>query len=329
MKRILPFFLHTVMQYDTPAIIADILGLEIPADWRGRPYPQIYQYITPSTGGLIFFSIFAGFMKTTEQASRYAHLDQMGTRDLLEAINAEDRKVPLAVAQTIPAITQLVDGIVERIPLGGRVFYIGAGTSGRLGIVDASEIPPTYGVDDTFIGIMAGGDGAIRHAVEGAEDREDQGWKDLQAFDINAHDTLVGITASGGAPYVVGALQEARRNGLLTGAITNNAESPVTQVAEISMVANVGPEFVTGSTRMKSGTSAKLILNMISTAAMIRLGHVQGNKMVDMQLTNQKLVDRGTRMIMEGTGIKDYEKAKALLLKYGQVRAAIDAYLNR
>ena len=268
-------------------------------------------------------------MKTTEQASRYAHLDQMGTRDLLEAINAEDRKVPLAVAETIPAITRLVDGIVERIPHGGRVFYIGAGTSGRLGIVDASEIPPTYGVDDTFIGIMAGGDGAIRHAVEGAEDREDQGWKDLQAFGINAEDTLVGITASGGAPYVVGALREARANGLLTGAITNNAESPVTQVAEISMVANVGPEFVTGSTRMKSGTSAKLILNMISTAAMIRLGHVQGNKMVDMQLTNQKLVDRGTRMIMEGTGIKDYEKAKALLLEHGQVRAAIDAFLNR
>ena len=267
-------------------------------------------------------------MKTTEQASRYAHLERMGTRDLLEAINAEDRKVPLAVAETIPAVTRLVEGIVERIPRGGRVFYIGAGTSGRLGIVDASEIPPTYGVDDTFIGIMAGGDDAIRHAVEGAEDRETQGWKDLQAFDINGEDTLVGITASGSAPYVVGALREARAKGLLTGAITNNAGSPVTRVAEISMVADVGPEFVTGSTRMKSGTSAKLILNMISTASMIRLGHVQGNKMVDMQLTNRKLVDRGTRMIMEGTGITDYEKARALLLEHGQVRAAIDAYLK-
>ena len=268
-------------------------------------------------------------MRTTEQDSNYAHLDQMSTEELLHGINSEDRGVTEAVNKAIPQIQKLVDGIVERMRRGGRVFYTGAGTSGRLGIVDASEIPPTYGVDDTFIGIMAGGDGAIRHAVEGAEDREDQGWKDLQAFGINNEDTLVGITASGGAPYVVGALQEARRNGLLTGAITNNAESPVTQVAEISMVANVGPEFVTGSTRMKSGTSAKLILNMISTAAMIRLGHVQGNKMVDMQLTNQKLVDRGTRMIMEGTGIKDYEKAKALLLEHGQVRAAIDAYLNR
>lgn len=267
-------------------------------------------------------------MKTTEQSSLYEHLEQMSTLDILDAINEEDRKVPLAVAETIPAIAELVDGIVGRIPQGGRVFYIGAGTSGRLGIVDASEIPPTYGVSDTFIGLMAGGDSAIRHAVEGAEDRENQGWQDLLAYGLTSQDTLVGITASGGAPYVVGALRTARRFGMLTAAITNNPGSPVTQVAEIPLVAVVGPEFVTGSTRMKSGTSAKLILNMISTAVMIRLGHVKGNKMVDMQLTNQKLVDRGTRMIMEGTGITDYEKAKALLLQYGQVRAAMDAYLN-
>ena len=268
-------------------------------------------------------------MKTTEQSSNYEHLDLMSTREILEGINAEDREVPEAVASAIPAIEKLVDGIVERVPRGGRVFYIGAGTSGRLGIVDASEIPPTYGVSDTFIGIMAGGDGAIRNAVEGAEDDPIQGWKDLQQFNLKPEDTLVGITASGGAPYVVGALREARAFGMLTGAITNNEDSAVTREAEVPMVAKVGPEFVTGSTRMKSGTSAKLILNMISTAAMIRLGHVKGNKMVDMQLTNKKLVDRGTRMIMEGTGITDYEKAKSMLLKYGQVRAAVDAYLSQ
>ena len=267
-------------------------------------------------------------MKTTEQSSLYDHLDRMATRDILEAINAEDRKVPAAVAAAIPAIGELVDGIVQRIPLGGRVFYCGAGTSGRLGIVDASEILPTYGMDNTFIGLMAGGDGAIRHAVEGAEDAPDQGWKDLQAYGIGPHDTLVGISASGGAPYVVGAIRKAREAGLLTAAVTNNAGSPVTKAAQIPIVAEVGPEFVTGSTRMKAGTSAKLILNMISTASMIRLGHVQGNKMVDMQLTNQKLVDRGTRMIMDGTGITDYEKARELLLHYGHVRAAVEAYLN-
>lgn len=265
-------------------------------------------------------------MKTTEQTSIYDHLDQMDTLDILEAINAEDRKVPLAVAPTIPDMGRLVDQMVERISRGGRVFYIGAGTSGRLGIVDASEIPPTYGVDNLFIGLMAGGDGAIRHAVEGAEDQQDQGWQDILAYHPTPDDTLIGITASGGAPYVVGALRKADALGMLTGAITNNADSPVTHAARISLVAQVGPEFVTGSTRMKSGTSAKLILNMISTAVMIRLGHVVGNKMVDMQLTNQKLIDRGTRMIMEQSGITQYEKAHALLLKYGQVRAAVEAY---
>ena len=268
-------------------------------------------------------------MRTTEQSSHYDHLDRMSTREILQDINAEDRGVPLAVAGAIPAIEQLVDGIVERVSRGGRVFYLGAGTSGRLGIVDASEIPPTYGVKDLFIGLIAGGDSAIRTAVEGAEDQWDQGWLDLQPFHPSEADTLVGITASGGAPYVVGALRKAREMGMLTGVVTNNAQSLSTEAAQIAMVATVGPEFVTGSTRMKSGTSAKLILNMISTAVMIRLGHVQGNKMVDMQLTNQKLVDRGTRMIMEGTGITDYEKAKRLLLQYGQVRLAVDAWLNR
>ena len=268
-------------------------------------------------------------MRTTEQSSNYEHLDYMSTREILEGINEEDRRVPEAVAEAIPEIEKLVDGIVERVPKGGRVFYTGAGTSGRLGIVDASEIPPTYGVLDTFIGIMAGGDGAIRNAVEGAEDNAEQGWADLQAFNLTPNDVLVGITASGGAPYVVGAIQKAREFGMLTGAITNNEGSAVAQAAEIAMVAKVGPEFVTGSTRMKSGTSAKLILNMISTASMIRLGRVKGNKMVDMQLTNKKLVDRGTRMIMEGTGITDYEQAKRMLLEYGQVRAAVDAYLKQ
>ena len=267
-------------------------------------------------------------MKTTEEASHYAHLDRMSTMELLVGINAEDRHVANAVATTLPAVATLVDGIVERVPRGGRVFYLGAGTSGRLGIVDASEIPPTYGVRDLFIGIMAGGDRAIRSAVEGAEDDPEQGWKDLQAFSAGPADTLVGITASGGAPYVVGALQKAREAGLLTAVISNNVDSPATRVAQIPIVATVGPEFVTGSTRMKSGTSAKLILNMISTATMVRLGHVQGSSMVDMQLTNRKLVDRGTRMIMEETGINDYEQARALLLQYGQVRAAVEAYLK-
>lgn len=268
-------------------------------------------------------------MRTTEQSSHYDHLDQMSTVEILKDINAEDSGVPVAVAQAIPAIEKIVDGIVERVPQGGRIFYMGAGTSGRLGIVDASEIPPTYGVKDLFIGVMAGGDGAIRNAVEGAEDDWEQGWLDLDPFHPNVHDTVIGITASGGAPYVVGALRKARSLGMLTGVVTNNAESLSTEAAEIPMVATVGPEFVTGSTRMKSGTSAKLILNMISTAVMIRLGHVQGNKMVDMQLTNKKLVDRGTRMIMEKTGITNYEKAKRLLLQYGQVRAAVDAYLEK
>ncbi len=264
--------------------------------------------------------------RTTEQSSRYDNLDKMSTSEILLAMNAEDRTVPVAVSGAIPQIQKLVDGIVSRIPLGGRVFYLGAGTSGRLGIVDASEIPPTYGVHDVFIGMMAGGDKAIRDAVEGAEDSLTGGWEDLQRFTPTVNDTVVGIAASGTTPYVIGALEEARSHGLLTGCITCNQGSPVARACEIPIEVVVGPEFVTGSTRMKAGTAQKLVLNMISTASMIRLGHVKGSKMVDMQLTNHKLVDRGTRMIMEETGIEDYGYARSLLLTYGQVRAAVTAY---
>ena len=268
-------------------------------------------------------------MKQTEQSSLYSDLDKMSTLELLEGINKEDSKVPQIVAGCIPQISLLVDGIVERMRRGGRVFYIGAGTSGRIGITDASEIFPTYGLDDAFIGIIAGGDGAIRKAVEGAEDNRRQGWEDVQAFNPTPNDTIVGITASGGAPYVLGALRHARDIGMLTACISCNRDAPSKKVAEIPIIAVVGPEFVTGSTRMKAGTATKLILNMISTSVMIRLGHVKGNRMVDMQLTNKKLVDRGTRMIMAETGISDYEKAKALLLEHGSVRAVIDEITDR
>lgn len=260
--------------------------------------------------------------RTTEQSSLYNHLERMSSRELLLAINSEDRTVPEAVSRAIPIIEDLVDGIVERVHRGGRVFYLGAGTSGRLGVVDASEIPPTYGVHNLFIGLMAGGDRAFRDAVEGAEDSTTGGWEDMQAFHPTENDVLVGIAASGTTPYVVGALQTARSHGLLTACVTCNEGSPAASAAQIPIVVVVGPEFVTGSTRMKAGTAQKLVLNMISTASMIRLGHVKGNKMVDMQLTNKKLVDRGVRMIMEDTGIVDYEYAKSLLLERGSVRAA-------
>lgn len=262
-------------------------------------------------------------MRTTEQDSHYSGLELMSTREILSGMNAEDKSVPLAVEKAIPSIERLVDGIVER---GGRIFYMGAGTSGRLGVVDASEIPPTYGVSGKFIGIIAGGDGAFRNAVEGAEDSAVLGVQDLMAFNPGPQDTLVGISASGGAPYVVGAVEKAREIGMLTGCICCNEGSALAQAAECPVVAVVGPEFVTGSTRMKSGTAAKLILNMISTSVMIRTGHVQGNKMVDMQLTNKKLVDRGARMIMEKTGLTDYDAAKEMLLHHGSVRAAVEAY---
>lgn len=267
-------------------------------------------------------------MRITEQSSNYSNLDKMSTRELLEGMNREDRNVPDAVEKAIPQIEKLVEGIVERMHKGGRVFYLGAGTSGRLGILDASEIPPTYGAPyDLFVGIMAGGDSAIRKAAEGAEDDRDQAWEDMKPYGITRNDTVVGIAASGSTPYVVGVLERARREGLLTGCITCNPDAPVAAAAEIPIVAVVGPEFVTGSTRMKSGTAQKLILNMISTSVMIRMGHVKGNKMVDMQLTNAKLVDRGTKMIMDEAGITDYEQAKALLLKHGSVRKGVDAYL--
>ncbi len=261
--------------------------------------------------------------RTTEQSSLYDHLDRMSTGELLSAINTEDRTVPVAVAGAIPQIGRLVDGIVERVSRGGRVFYLGAGTSGRLGVVDASEIPPTYGVRDVFIGLMAGGDKAMRNAVEGAEDSLTGGWEDMLPFNPGPDDVLVGIAASGTTPYVIGALDTARSNGLLTGCITCNEGSPAAAAAEIPIVVVVGPEFVTGSTRMKAGTAQKLVLNMISTASMIRLGHVKGSKMIDMQLTNHKLVDRGTRMIMEETGIEDYDYARSLLLGHGSVREAV------
>jgi N-acetylmuramic acid 6-phosphate etherase len=260
----------------------------------------------------------------TESRSHYDHLERMGTDELLRGINAEDRTVAEAVALCIPQIGALVDAIASRMERGGRLFYVGAGTSGRLGIVDASECPPTFGVPHGMVvGLIAGGDSAIRKAVEFAEDDTEQGWKDLQEQAIGTDDTVIGIAASGGTPYVVGALQQARKAGVLTGCITCNPGSPVTQACDHPVVAIVGPEFVTGSTRMKSGTAQKLILNMISTSVMIKLGRVKGNRMVDMQLSNNKLVDRGTRMVMDGLGV-DYDTANALLKKHGSVRKAVE-----
>jgi len=263
---------------------------------------------------------------TTEQSSNYQNLQDMTVKEILTGINNEDSSVPAAVAEEIPQIEKLVEGVVERMKKGGRVFYLGAGTSGRLGVVDASEIPPTYGVHDKFIGLIAGGDKAIRDAVEAAEDKLDGGWNDMQPFSPTGNDVVIGVAASGSTPYVIGAVKTAREHGMLTGCITCNKGSALAAESEIPVEVVVGPEFVTGSTRMKAGTAEKLVLNMISTASMIRLGHVKGNKMVDMQLTNKKLVDRGSRMIMDETGIEDYDLAKRLLLKYGSVRKAVDAY---
>lgn len=263
---------------------------------------------------------------TTEQSSNYQNLQDMTVKEILTGINNEDSSVPAAVAEEIPQIEKLVEGVVERMKKGGRVFYLGAGTSGRLGVVDASEIPPTYGVHDKFIGLIAGGDKAIRDAVEAAEDKLDGGWNDMQPFSPTGNDVVIGVAASGSTPYVIGAVKTAREHGMLTGCITCNKGSALAAESEIPVEVVVGPEFVTGSTRMKAGTAEKLVLNMISTASMIRLGHVKGNKMVDMQLTNKKLVDRGSRMIMGETGIEDYDLAKRLLLKSGSVRKAVDAY---
>lgn len=266
------------------------------------------------------------FQKITESESLYDNLDQMSVRELLEGINNEDRKVAIAVGREILKIEKLVTRIVERMRRGGRLFYIGAGTSGRLGVLDASEIPPTYGMPNTLvIGLIAGGDRALRNPVESAEDDLDKAWEELQQYHINTNDTLVGIAASGTTPYVIGALRKARSEGILTASISCNPDSPMAAEAEIAIEPVVGPEFVTGSTRMKSGTAQKMVLNMITTSTMIKLGRVKGNRMVNMQLTNQKLVDRGTRMIMEELRL-DYEQSKNLLLLHGSVREAIDSY---
>lgn len=269
------------------------------------------------------------FEKITEQPSLHDHLEQCSVLELLKGINEEDKKVALAVEKTIPQIEKLVTGIVERMKKGGRLFYMGAGTSGRLGVLDASEIPPTFGMPPTWvIGLIAGGDRALRNPVEAAEDNEEKGWEELCAHRIGPLDTVVGIAASGTTPYVIGALKKCRERGILTGSISCNPDSPVSQQADIAIEAIVGPEFVTGSTRMKSGTAQKLILNMITTSTMIRLGRVKGNRMVNMQLSNQKLVDRGTRMIMDETGL-EYEPARHLLLLYGSVKKAIDIYSEK
>lgn len=263
---------------------------------------------------------------TTERESNYQDLDKMNVQELLENINKEDKSVPLAVEKAIPQIEQLVSVTVEKMQAGGRLFYIGAGTSGRLGVLDASECPPTYGVPfDWIIGIIAGGDTAIRKAVEFAEDDEEQAWKDLEEFGINEKDVVIGIAASGTTPYVIGGLNKANEKGLATGCVVCNGGTPIAAIAKYPVEVVVGPEFVTGSTRMKSGTAQKLVLNMISTAVMIRLGRVKGNKMVDMQLSNHKLVARGVRIIMEETSATE-EEASALLEEFGNVRQSIETF---
>lgn len=266
------------------------------------------------------------FTKTTEQSSHYDSLEKMPVLELLASINNEDQTVPLAVEKAIPQIEALVTQIVAQMKNGGRLFYIGAGTSGRLGIVDASECPPTFGVPHDWVnGIIAGGDQAIRRAVENAEDDAHQAWKDLQEFNINSNDVVIGIAASGTTPYVIGGLDACNKNNILTGCITCNEGSPLSLTAQLPIVVVVGPEFVTGSSRMKAGTAQKLVLNMISTATMIQLGRVKGNKMVDMQLSNNKLVDRGVKMIMDEIHVS-YEDAAVLLEKYKSVRNAVDHY---
>lgn len=268
------------------------------------------------------------FIKITEQDSNYNDLEKKSVHELLEAINAEDQKVAVSVQRVIPQIEELVTRIVPRMKQGGRIFYMGAGTSGRLGVLDASEIPPTFGMPPTLIiGLIAGGEKALRNPVENAEDNKQHGWQELVDHQINDKDTLIGIAASGTTPYVVGALREARRHGILTGCITSNPDSPMAAESDIAIETIVGPEFVTGSSRMKSGTAQKMVLNMISTSVMIQLGRVKGNKMVNMQLSNQKLVDRGTRMIVDELGLP-YDQAKSMLLLHGSVKQAIEAFKN-
>jgi N-acetylmuramic acid 6-phosphate etherase len=267
--------------------------------------------------------------KITESSSNYDNLEEMSTLELLTNINKEDHLVAEAVAHCIPQIEAFIEKALDRMEMGGRLFYLGAGTSGRLGVVDASECPPTFGIDHGIvIGIMAGGESAMRKAVEFAEDDTEQGWKDLQEYKITDLDSVIGIAASGSTPYVIGALQHCNKNDILTGCITCNPESDIALYARFPMTPIVGPEFVTGSTRMKSGTAQKLILNMISTSIMIGLGKVKGNRMVDMQLSNNKLVDRGTKMVMKETGLS-YNEAKILLEEHGSVRKAANAHKIR
>lgn len=264
----------------------------------------------------------------TEKVSNYDHLEKMSTFELLSNINKEDDTIAENVKKEIVSIEKLVDVIVPEIEAGGRLFYIGAGTSGRLGVLDASECPPTFGVSPGIvIGLIAGGDTALRNAVENAEDDTSQAWKDLQEYDISEKDVLIGIAASGTTPYVIGGIKEARENGIITGCVTCSSGSPLAEASEYPIEVVTGPEFVTGSTRMKAGTAQKLVLNMISTSVMIKLGRVKGNKMVDMQLSNDKLVGRGIRMIMEELGVSNDEAGK-LLKEYGSVRNVLINYQN-
>jgi N-acetylmuramic acid 6-phosphate etherase len=267
------------------------------------------------------------FTKITEQASPYRRLEKMSVGEIIMNINKEDFQVAAAVQKALPQIEKMIKAVSEKMIKGGRLFYIGAGTSGRLGILDASECPPTYGVPPGLVvGIIAGGEKAIINAIENAEDNISQGWKDLQAYDISEKDVVIGIASSGTTPYVIGALKKCKENNIVTGSISCNPDSPVSTVADFPVEVIVGPEFVTGSTRMKSGTAQKMVLNMISTTAMIQLGRVEDNKMVNMQLTNAKIINRGTRMLMEKTGIKDIDAAKKLLLQYKSVKKAVEHY---
>ena len=268
------------------------------------------------------------FKKITEQNSLHLNLDKKSIGQLLKEMNEEDQKVALAVQKAIPQLEKLVEQIVERMKRGGRIFYIGAGSSGRLGVLDASEIPPTFGMPSRMVvGLIAGGDEALRNPVENAEDDINKAWDELKQLHINKTDTVIGIAASGTTPYVLGGLRNARINGVLTASIACNPDSPVAHEAELNIDVLVGPEFVTGSTRLKSGSAEKLVLNMISTVTMIKLGRVKGNKMVNMQLTNSKLIDRGTRIIMEESGM-EYEQAKNVLLVHGSVKKALEAFLH-
>ena len=265
-------------------------------------------------------------LSITESSSNFENLDKMTVKELLTNINQEDSKVHFAVREAIPQIEKLINKIVAKMKKGGRIFYLGAGTSGRLGVLDASEVPPTFGVPDTMVlGLIAGGEVALRKAVESAEDDPNKAWKELEIFNINTKDIVIGIAASGTTPYVIGGINKARENGLLTGCITCNPVSKLVEATEIPIVVVVGPEFVTGSTRLKAGTAQKMVLNMITTTVMIKLGRVKGNKMVNMQLTNKKLIERGTRMIVEELNIQR-EAARILLMQHGSVKKALEFY---